>query len=196
MLLFWPTKKNNSTFAPVPPKFSGDLGLLGQGMDLIKRSEGALNKYGIDTSGLISAMSGAVGANQIGGQSRGRPSLSTSSNSPSSIRARGTYFGNAVNQQKQFNLDTYAKAAPGVLFGESDSRFETPAMRVARQQLGDFSGPAGKLPVFGQGNPAFGETGVGNVFAEGDPRLTQSAPPVSPGMSMMGEYQMPSGLNY
>jgi len=165
--------------------------------------------YSSNVSTMTVPMGGFAGANQIGGRSsaiitrtntnsskKPRTGLSTSSNSPSSIRARGTYFGSAANQQKQFNLDTYAKAAPGVLFGESDSRFETPAMRVARQQLGDFSGPAGKLPLLGQGNPAFGETGVGNVFAEGDPRLTQSAPPVSPGMSMMGEYQMPSGLNY
>ena len=184
MLLFWPKPKPLG-FYPRPSPSSSNV------------------------STMTVPMGGFAGANQIGGRSsaiitrtntnsskKPKTSSSISRFSSNYTRPKGTYFGSDINQQKQFNLDTYAKAPPGVLFGESDSRFETPAMRVARQKLGDFSGPAGKLPLLGQGNPDFGETGVGNVFAEGDPRLTQSAPPMSPGMSMMGEYQMPSGLNY
>lgn len=207
MLLFYPPKKNTSTFTPNTTQYSGSSNLLNKGLDLINQSKGTLNKYGINTSTLTVPMGGFAGANQIGGRSS---AIITRSN-PSSIslgsggslksvyskyeRPRGTYFGDPVTQQKQFNLDTYAKAAPGVLFGRGDPGFETPAMRVARQNKGDLSGPGGPLPILGQGNPRFGETGVGNVFAEGDPRLTQSSPSTS-SLSMMGEYPMPSGLNY
>ncbi len=65
-------------------------------------------------------------------------------------RRPGTYFGSDEMQQKQFNLDTYTKAPPGVLFGEDDSRFETPAMRVARQKAGDLRGPGMGSSLFGQ----------------------------------------------
>jgi len=207
MLLF-PNKPKPLGFyskSRLSPTISGDPALLQQGINLIKQVSPTLDKYGINTSTLTVPMGGFAGANQIGGRSSAiitrtnTPSKTRSSTNASSsnyTRPRGTYFGDPVTQQKQFNLDTYAKAAPGVLFGQGDPGFETPAMRVARQNKGDLSGPGGPLPLLGQGNPNFGETGVGNVFAEGDPRLTQSAPLVSPGMSMMGEYQMPSGLNY
>ena len=214
MLLFYPPKKNTSTFTPIPPPFSGDIGLLGQGLDLIDKGKKTLNQYGSNTTtrtfpmGKFRAGDGSFSYTTINPgpnstilssnpPSSNPPNRSSSriSVSPSSERPRGTYFGDPVTQQKQFNLDTYAKAAPGVLFGQGDPGFETPAMRVARQNSGDLSGPGGPLPILGQGNPRFGETGVGNVFAEGDPRLTQSSPSTS-SLSMMGEYPMPSGLNY
>lgn len=209
MLLFWPPNKKPATFTFNTPQYSGSSDLLNKGFDFINQNKGTLNKYGINTSTLTVPMGGFAGANQIGGRSsatitRSNPSsislgsgsgrIRTSSSS-SGKRPRGTYFGDPVTQQKQFNLDTYAKAAPGVLFGQGDPGFETPAMRVARQNRGDLSGPGGPLPILGQGNPRFGETGVGNVFAEGDPRLTQSSPSTR-SLSMMGEYPMPSGLNY
>ena len=86
-------------------------------------------------------------------------------------RRPGDYFGSDENQQRQFNLDTYSKAPPGVLFGETDSRFETPEMRVTRREAGDTRGP-GMGP--GAGSSIFGELENNSNMSEIDPRLVQA----------------------
>jgi len=108
-------------------------------------------------------------------------------------RRPGTYFGSDEMKQKQFNLDTYTKAPPGVLFGEDDSRFETPAMRVARREAGDLRGPGMGSSLFGQNATSSGASNnIDQRLIDGFGEDAAKLPATGP-RSRIGKYGNPGG---
>tara|TARA_R110001606_G_scaffold158274_3_gene301977 strand:+ start:1129 stop:1530 length:402 start_codon:yes stop_codon:yes gene_type:complete len=41
-------------------------------------------------------------------------------------------YNSSIEAMKQFNLDAFERAAPGTLFGQGDSGFQSPAMKVSK----------------------------------------------------------------